>query len=767
MDEQPRAPDLPASDAGLNESLLQRFYNNVPFIMGVAEFRAGKIVLVSGNQYLAQFLGRAPGQLAGRSAAELSGSAEFEQLRTEHYLRAQRTGLPVRAEFPDPRPGHAQWLVATVTYIGAGETGNPQFSFVIEDASEYKRADEQLRASEERFRTLFHASPAPQVITHYATGQILDANEAYCAMVGYSQEELIGKTAQELHMTLSPMQREQVLHELKRDDFASWISVEMRIRSGEVRSILSSVKLLEWQGQRCLITSALDVTEQKRAEAALTQMNELLEQRVAERTTELRESEQRFATIFEKGPIPMGVLRLRDNQYIDINAAMLDLFGYTREEIIGHSSQELGMWPDPAVRQRFVEQLKTVGHVSNFEVQNRQKSGQLIDVLVSSQIVEINHEQYLIGQIVDISERKRIEQLLREREHFIQSVLKTTPAIMYVYDMETRSNVFINGGLTRVLGYTSEQVRDMGDTLFAQMLHPEDLDEVLAFQERILAAGDAEVLESESRARHHDGSWRVLRNYESPFLRKPDGTLKQKIGIAIDVTEQKEVQRELEQSHAQLQALSRQLIATHEVERRAIGRELHDQIGQSLTGLKLLLEFALGLPPEEARPRLLQMLDVANDLLARTSRLSLDLRPPMLDDMGLLPALLWLTQSISDQTALQIDFAHSGVHNQRFAPTIETAIYRLAQEALTNISRHAATQQASMRLSATPTSLDLAIQDMGAGFDFEAVRARHTSGLLGMIERVNLLNGKLTIHTAPGSGTSIFVRIPRTDSSSA
>lgn len=756
MDEQPRQPDQPVPAAHTTDTLLQRFYDSVPFMMGVAELRDGKVVVVSGNQPLGQFVGREPEDLIGGSIAELSGSAELEHLRIEHYLRAQHTGLPVRAEFPNPRPGRSQWLAATVTYIGLGAAGNPQFSFIIEDITARKHADEQLRASEERFRIMFHSSPAPQAITNYETGRFFDANSAYCHMVGYSRAELIGKTAHELHLTLSSTHRDQVLLQLERDDFASWVSTEMRTRSGELHSILGSVKLLEWQGQRCLITSALDVTEQKRAEA-------LLEQRVAERTAALRESKQRFAIFFAKSPIPMGVLRLSDDRYVNANSALLELFGYSREDIIGHTPHEIGVWPDAAVRQRFLKQLQADGFVSNFETQNRHRSGRIIDTLISSQIVEISNIQYLLSQIIDVSKQKHADRLLREREHFITSVLKTAPAIMYVYDLETQSNVFANGGLTRLLGYTAKQIQAMGDTIFPQIIHPDDLAGVQAFQHTVMAAADFDVLESESRAKHHDGSWRVLRNYESPFLRNPDGTLKQKIGIAIDVTEQKQMQRELEKSHEQLRSLSRQLIETRENESRAIGRELHDEIGQNLTGLKLLLEIALTLPPEEARAKQTAALAVVNDLLARTSRLSLDLRPPMLDDMGVVPALLWLTQNISAQTNVQINFAHSGVHNQRFAPAIETAIYRLAQEALTNISRHAAVQQASIRLSATPTGLDLQIEDMGAGFDFEAVRARRTSGLLGMIERVNLLNGKLTIHTAPGNGTSIFISIPRAE----
>ena len=762
MNEQQHDPNQPAPSAQTSQAILRSFYDSVPIIMGVAELDGDAITLVSGNRHLAELYGTSPEKLVGKTAADISGSRDFQRLRLEHYRRAQCEGVPVRFDFADPRPGQSRWFSSTITYIGLGMGGKPQFGFIIEDISARKRADEQLRASEERFRALFHASPAAQAITGYERGEFLDANDAYCRLVGYARADLVGKTTQEAGLTVLLGQREPLLQELERDDFTAWLATDIRVRSGEIRSVLGSVRPIEWQGQRCLISSVLDITAQIRSSQALRQMNELLEQRVADRTTELRESEQRFGAIFEQSPIPMAVICLRDTRYVDVNAALLKLSGYARDDIVGRISAEQGAWFDDSARVRFIAQLDADGYVANFETTLFHSSGRSLDVLMSAQIIEIAQEQYLISQIIDITERKRFEKLLREREHFISAVVKTAPAIIYVYDLKTRRNVFINDGLTRVMGYPDEQLRIMGSAAFRGIVHPDDWARARTLQDA-LAAGEIDVLESEVRARHQTGGWRVMRACESPFLRNADGTLRQKIGVAIDITEQKQTQRELEQSHEQLHELSRQLIETQEVERRAIGRELHDEIGQNLTGLKIMLELALSLPPDEARPKLALALQVANDLLDRASRLVLNLRPPMLDDMGLLPALLWLTQNISAQTAIQLDFTHSGVRNQRFAPAIETAIYRLAQEALTNIARHAATKQASMRLSATPASLDLLIQDFGAGFDAAVVRARHTSGLFGMAERVSVLGGEFAIRTTPGGGTSIVVSIPRAE----
>ncbi len=139
-----------------------------------------------------------------------------------------------------------------------------------------------------------------------------------------------------------------------------------------------------------------------------------------------------------------------------------------------------------------------------------------------------------------------------EQEHFLSSVVNTSPAIIYIYDLETQSNVYSNNGIQRILGYSTGHVRAMGAELFANMIHPDDLQRVIAFQSKVLSAADNEILENEHRTRDQDGSWRILHTYERPFLRNADGSLKQKIGVAIDITERKQAEEALQMAYAEL-----------------------------------------------------------------------------------------------------------------------------------------------------------------------------------------------------------------------
>jgi len=167
------------------------------------------------------------------------------------------------------------------------------------------------------------------------------------------------------------------------------------------------------------------------------------------------------------------------------------------------------------------------------------------------------------------------------------------------------------------------------------------------------------------------------------------------------------------------------------------------------------------LPFEEARTKLEKAQLLVNDLIKRVRGLSLDLRPSMLDDLGLLPTLLWHLDRYTSTTGVEVNFNHHGIEGKRFQPQVETAAYRIVQEALTNVARHARVTQATVHVGCMADTLILEIQDDGAGFDSEtAIRAGNSTGLTGMRERTILLGGALNIDSTPGSGTCIIAQLP-------
>lgn len=212
-----------------------------------------------------------------------------------------------------------------------------------------------------------------------------------------------------------------------------------------------------------------------------------------------------------------------------------------------------------------------------------------------------------------------------------------------------------------------------------------------------------------------------------------------------------------------LQTLSRRLVEMQEAERRYIARELHDEVGQGLTGLKLTLDICQRLPPDAVSSSLGEAEELVNALIGQVRDMSLDLRPAMLDDLGLLPALLWHFDRYQTQTQIQVAFRHIGLE-RRFDPGLETAAYRIVQESLTNVARHAGVSEATVRVWSDERRLHVLIEDQGVGFDPEAVLAAGaSSGLAGMRERANLLGGRLTVESTPGAGTLLTAELPLGD----
>jgi signal transduction histidine kinase len=235
----------------------------------------------------------------------------------------------------------------------------------------------------------------------------------------------------------------------------------------------------------------------------------------------------------------------------------------------------------------------------------------------------------------------------------------------------------------------------------------------------------------------------------------------------------KETLAELATKNKQLQSLSQQTLDAQENERRHVAVELHDEIGQLITGLKLILErkgedttdgttasrdgtTASRDGTTASRSQLAEARAVTNELLQRVREISLDLRPAALDDFGLSAALDDLFKRFSSRTKISIHHNVSPLDERRFDKTIETTVFRVAQEALTNIARHAGVNEANVSLIFKPDLLRVSITDTGLGFDLQSKEVSASTGLSGMKERVQLAGGRFTLQSAPGEGTLVL-----------
>lgn len=229
-----------------------------------------------------------------------------------------------------------------------------------------------------------------------------------------------------------------------------------------------------------------------------------------------------------------------------------------------------------------------------------------------------------------------------------------------------------------------------------------------------------------------------------------------------DVTEKHHTDENLRRARERLQALSMQLVEIRESECSRVARILHDEIGQELTAVKLTIENQITALRGSAGIRLRGALDGVNEIIGRVRQISLDLRPPVLDDLGLIPALVWLIDRKRTLYGLEVSFRHHGL-DRRLSSDMEIAVYRIVQEALINIANHAGVSQATLSLRATDQELIFSIADPGRGFDLNAAMSAGVGGgLTGMRERARMLGGRVTIETTPGVGTTITANLPIT-----
>jgi two-component system sensor histidine kinase UhpB len=228
--------------------------------------------------------------------------------------------------------------------------------------------------------------------------------------------------------------------------------------------------------------------------------------------------------------------------------------------------------------------------------------------------------------------------------------------------------------------------------------------------------------------------------------------------------ERKQAEAKRKEYSRKLQELSRRLVEAQETERRNIARELHDEIGQALTVMQLNLQAMLQSPGADAlAPRLTESLAVVERVLEQVHDISLNLRPSMLDDLGLEPALRWYTNRQAALAGLQAEFAMDPLE-RRLDPIIETECFRIAQEALTNVVRHAQARTVTVELHNKDGRLQLGVRDDGVGFEVAPVREQAVRGvslgLLGMEERATLAGGGLEFKSSPGQGTDVQAWFP-------
>ena len=475
-------------------------------------------------------------------------------------------------------------------------------------------------------------------------------------------------------------------------------------------------------------------------------------------------------------PLPIVTLN-EDGAIYDCNTAAAQLFGRQREHLMRLPFAVLVRPESVAVFLNHVQRCRDFrSEVVTTEVQVRLPGHKTAPMQLVTRAMPGTGGMLLQTALVDLSEHNERERELEKARQYTE-LFEFVPGPLLVLDLDLyilASNSALRDKLqcsrAQVEGNNLEQldvVRWKTRKLFDELRHVASSGASLQnfpCEATLVGFGrPLHLLVSARRPAHIPGKLPVvlvaLQDItEQRAHERERETLVAKLQELNDQLEQRVAERtdDLHEANESLRAMTRRVVEAQENERQAVARELHDEVGQALTGLTLLLTRAAR---ENEGESLKKARQVVGDLLERVRNLSVHLRPHVLDNLGLLPALRWHVKNYTQQTGLRIVLRIDGCEGLNIPPDAALTIFRVTQEVLTNVSRHANAQSVQIHLRGSTSELELSVEDNGRGFDVQSVKPE-SAGLRNMRERVELTEGKFSIESEPGRGTNLCVKLP-------
>ena len=478
-----------------------------------------------------------------------------------------------------------------------------------------------------------------------------------------------------------------------------------------------------------MLGMSVDITERKLAEDAL------------------QKSEEKFSKAFRESPMALAVTRVKDDLYLDINDTYEQMTGWRRDEIIGRTPLDLNIWVHPTQRTEMAKEIQTKGTLRNLEFRFRRKDGGQREGLGSAELIEIEGELCLMVVVADITQRRQIEQALRESEERFRLVANTAPVLIWMAGAD-KLCTYLNQPWLEFTGRPLEA--DLGNG-WTEVVHPDDRSRALdTYTQAFDRRGRFEM---EYRLRRHDGEYRWVSDIGVPRF-NPDGSFAGYIGSCMDVTERKIAEESLTN-------MGRKLIEAHEEERTWIGRELHDDINQRIALLSIELDRwnqsagSSSQTHDHIRRISQRLIEIGEDIQALSHRL----HSSKLEYLGIAVAAQSFCRELSELHNVQISFSHSEIQRD-LSKEIALCLFRVLQEALQNAVKHSGAKDFKVELRGKTGEILLSVIDAGSGFDTQDAVNRLGVGLISMRQRLHLVNGELSIVSEPGRGTAIYARVP-------
>ena len=523
-----------------------------------------------------------------------------------------------------------------------------------------------------------------------------------------------------------------------------------------------------------LLTRAIHYAiERKKTETSLSELNLDLEKRIRERTAELSAANEQLSTSLAKLAETEKEFRLivetlhegiwvidGDAKTSFVNPRMADMLDYTPEEMARrHLFSFMDEQGIKMCREKLERRQQGVKELHEFEF--LRKDGGRISTLVETAPIFSAEGIYngAIAGVMDVTERKRDEDALRESdERFRVAIESSNDGFGMIKD---ERHIYVNKKLATMFGY--DQPEDMIGLHLSDLLYPDDKSWLLDLHRQRKAGRDV-TSSYEIRCRRKNGSPVIVESSVSQIMFRGEPVF---INFMRDITARKQLETELKASQEQLRSITQQLVKVDEIQRHRLAMELHDQVGQNLTALGINLNILRDLMKAREEKPLLSRIDDSLKLVEKTGLqirdIMANLRPSVLDDYGLLATLRWFGQRCATRTGLKVVVEGRDIIPRPDA-TVETAMYRITQEAVHNIVKHAGADQVLIYIGADDQKVLLTIEDNGKGFDVAAPGQEDKQagwGLAIMMERAVSVGGECHVHSRPGQGTMVTVEVPR------
>jgi len=618
--------------------------------------------------------------------------------------------------------------------------GDKRTSMIIRDITEKKATEEAQNIAEEKYFKIFESSPDLIMLTYFEDGRIVATNDKIESLTGFKSSEVIGRLTTEIKFWADPFQRNLLIARLKKEGRVRNMEAKIRNRTGELRDTMISAETIYFPDGKHIISIFRDITELKKAEE------------------KSRLTFEMFSKAFKQGPAARTITRVSDGKFVEVNDSFLRLFGFARSEVIGHTSTGLKMWSLEDRAGIIKKQIKS-GGLTNHQLIAKTKSGKPLYLLFSSRPVEILGELCYITTMIDITGLKKAERELKESEGRLR--LATEQANVAVWEYSYVTNTMSRSrNHDRLYGLKRQPIWEFNT--FLNATHPDDREYSKKIITESVSPGGPNNYRFDFRVVYPDGQVHWLEVTGRVIKRNEIGEGIIVRGTLTDITKRINYEKTLEKSKQEIRDLATHIDSVRENERKAIALNLHDDLGQKLTAVRIdLNQLKSGLMPSDNNSvnRIDGMIKLLDETIGTIQKVSSELWPSILYNLGLKDAVEWKFKEFSNSTGIR--------HTIRFYPkdflinqNLSVLVFRILQESLTNVARHAGATTVRFNLKISDSSVQCTIKDNGKGIDEDSLKNSNSFGLIGMRERAAAVNGQVLIKGVPGMGTTVTLRIP-------